>query len=304
MDKSLLPLPPEILDRLFEAVYVVDKEHSIVFWNEAAERITGYLRAEVLGKRCSEDILLHVDEQGHTLCASECLTKRTLNDGQSHEAEIYSFHKDGHRFPVSIRSTPLFDADGSVAGVFKVFIDKGDSRSLRERLDELERLALLDSLTRLPNRRFLEEQIKSALKRLQRLSVPFGIIVMDVDRFKQVNDENGHAKGDEALVLVGRTLSHTARSFDIVGRWGGDEFLAVISNADIETLGKVAERFRALVERSRLKAGDKTLSITISLGAAGAGPDDTVHTLFDRADKMLYKSKKEGRNRASVFPAA
>ncbi|MEW5734183.1 MAG: sensor domain-containing diguanylate cyclase [Thermodesulfobacteriota bacterium] len=304
MDESILPLTPEILDRLFEAAYVVDRGRKIVFWNKAAERITGYAAREVLGKSCSEDILLHVDETGKTLCAVDCITKKTLADGLPHEGEIYSYHKDGHRFPVSIRSMPLRDASGATSGVLKVFVEQEGTRYLLNRLDELEKLALLDALTRLPNRRFLEEQIGAGLKRLERLSVPFGVVVMDVDRFKQVNDKNGHVKGDEALVLVAKTLSHSLRAFDTVGRWGGDEFLAVIINADAPMLAKVAERFRMLVERSRLESGGAAIPVTISAGAAGAEKNDTVETLFARADRMLYKSKQEGRNRVNVFPGA
>lgn len=302
MENPDLPLPAELLDRLFEAVYIVNRDRKIVFWNRAAEKLTGYPRDEVLGRRCSEDILLHVDEAGKSMCNSDCITAKTLADGLPHEGEIYSYHKDGHRFPVSIRSSPIKDAEGKVRGVFKAFMEQEGSRSLLRRMDELEQLALVDPLTRLPNRRFIEDQIKSGLKRLERLSVPFGVILMDVDRFKAVNDQHGHMKGDEALVLVARTLSHTARAFDTVGRWGGDEFLAVIANVKAAVLARVAERFRMLVERSRLAGKDGDLPVSISAGAAAARPGDTAKSLFARADEMLYKSKQEGRNRVNLYP--
>ena len=105
---------------------------------------------------------------------------------------------------------------------------------------------------------------------------------MDVDLFKQVNDEHGHETGDAALKLVARTLRANCRSFDIVARWGGEEFSAIISHVDAEQLVLVAEKFRSMVAVSNLRLPGQAIGVTISVGAAPAGADDTAETLHER----------------------
>jgi diguanylate cyclase (GGDEF)-like protein len=115
-----------------------------------------------------------------------------------------------------------------------------------------------------------------------------------------VNDTYGHAIGDEALKMIARTLLFSSRSTDMVGRWGGEEFIAVISNTNDQRLQEIAERYRSLVEHSTLPMGDKGLKITISVGATIARPDESSESVIKRADTLLYRSKEEGRNRVTT----
>jgi diguanylate cyclase (GGDEF)-like protein len=120
--------------------------------------------------------------------------------------------------------------------------------------------------------------------------------MMDIDSFKIVSDRYGHDVGDEALRMVGRTLLSSTRSSDFVGRWGGEEFIAILSNASAARLRKTAERYRMLVEQSSLPKEDGHIRLTISAGCTLAVPDDTPETLIKRADQLMYKSKARGRN--------
>ena len=124
--------------------------------------------------------------------------------------------------------------------------------------------------------------------------------VFDIDRFKTVNDRYGHATGDQVLAMVARTLQSNLRSWDAVGRWGGEEFLVLCRNVDAPTLREVAERLRLLVESSHCRGEDGgDVQVTVSAGGTMTGFEDTPELLVARADALMYRSKQDGRNRIS-----
>ncbi len=290
----------EVLNNLYEGVYFLDTDRTISFWNQGAERITGYVAPEVIGRPCADDILCHLDQEGSSLCQEECPAARTLKDGEAREADVFLLHKNGHRVPVRIRVAPILDAGGRIIGAVEVFADNSSPETLRQRIDLLEKLTGLDPLTQLPNRRRLEEEIQARLAETQRYGLTFGILFADIDRFKTVNDTFGHATGDEVLKMVGNTMLNALRPFDIAGRWGGEEFLAVVVNVDMETLAGVAERMRSLVAQSRLPHEDGNITVTLSVGATLVLPGDDGEALLKRADKGLYRSKAGGRNQVTI----
>ena len=290
----------EVLNNLYEGVYFLDTDRTISFWNQGAERITGYEAPDVIGRPCADDILCHLDQEGSSLCQEECPAARTLKDGEAREADVFLLHRSGHRVPVRIRVAPILDAGGRIIGAVEVFADNSSPETLRQRIDLLEKLTGLDPLTQLPNRRRLEEEIQARLAETQRYGLTFGILFADIDRFKTVNDTFGHATGDEVLKMVGNTMLNALRPFDIAGRWGGEEFLAVVVNVDIETLAGVAERMRSLVAQSRLPHEDGSITVTLSVGATLVLPGDDGEALLKRADKGLYRSKAGGRNQVTI----
>ncbi len=290
----------EVLNNLYEGVYFLDTERTISFWNQGAERITGYMAPEVIGRPCADDVLCHVDQEGTSLCQNDCPAARTLEDGQSREADVFLLHRNGHRVPVRIRVAPIMDAAGRIIGAVEVFADNSSRETLRDRIDLLEKLTGLDPLTQLPNRRRLDDEIKARLAESERYGLTFGILFADIDRFKAVNDSHGHAIGDEVLKMVGNTMLNALRPFDIAGRWGGEEFLAVVVNVDLETLSVVAERMRSLVAQSRLPHEGENITVTLSIGACLVLPGDDGDSLLRRADEGLYRSKAGGRNQVTI----
>jgi diguanylate cyclase (GGDEF)-like protein len=188
--------------------------------------------------------------------------------------------------------------DDSLMGMLR---DDAEGKSLQELVSRLRKLALLDGLTGLPNRRYLERTLHARVDRMHRYDEPFGILFIDIDDFKQVNDLHGHETGDRVLQEVAATLARSTRSFDVVGRWGGEEFVAVIANVAGDELRQIAEKFRALVEKVEVSSGMGRVHVTISIGAALAGPDDTEETLLKKVDRLMYKSKAQGKNRTTVF---
>ncbi|MBI4797337.1 MAG: GGDEF domain-containing protein [Desulfarculus sp.] len=293
-------IPVRVLDDLYDGVYFLDPQRRITYWNSAAEKLTGYQASEVLGRSCADNILVHVNDLGDNLCEGGCPVSATLADGQAREAEVFLHHKDGHRLPVLVRVSPLYDGQGNLAGALEVFADNSTRLEANQRLKELEQLAMLDPLTKLPNRRYLERQVEARLAELKRQGWPFGVIFMDLDRFKAINDRHGHEAGDQVLVMVSRALELSSRPFDLVGRWGGEEFLAVIPNVDRKALGTVAQRYRMLVANCALYREGEPLRATISLGATLAQPDDTTDSLLARADQLMYHSKSSGRDQVTL----
>lgn len=289
-----------LLDNFYDGVYFVDRERCITYWNKGAERISGYTAAEAVGTHCYNQLLNHIDADGTCLCHGSCPLAQTIGDGCSREAEIYLHHKAGHRVPVLVRVAPIVNPDGVVIGAIEVFSDNSAKMAALNRVQDLEKVAYVDALTGLANRALTEITLRSRTDELFRYGWPFGVLFIDIDQFKLVNDRLGHDAGDEVLRAVANTLRGAARTFDLVGRWGGEEFVAILANTDETKLRVIAERFRALVESSVVNAGGAESVVTVSIGGTLADAADTAETVITRADALMYASKQAGRNRVTL----
>ncbi len=284
-----------ILEHINDGVYIVDTQRNITYWNRGAELISGYSGEEVLGRSCADNIMIHVDGQGANLCGESCIVSQTLASGIETSTEAYLKHKQGHRVPVRMQVIPIVKA-GKITGAAEIFTQVSARAAFQARIDELEKLAYVDPLTLLANRRFTELSIEARLDELKRYQWPFGLVFIDVDHFKDINDTYGHKTGDKVLSMVARTLMESSRSFDLAGRWSGDEFIVIMPRVDSGQLAEIANRFRALVESSALALGSEVVRVTVSVGATLARGDDTGTSLVDRADQLMYQSKAKGRN--------
>jgi diguanylate cyclase (GGDEF)-like protein len=168
------------------------------------------------------------------------------------------------------------------------------------RLKEAQELAMVDPLTKLANRRYVEREMDKRFHELERYATPFGIIFIDIDHFKHLNDTYGHGVGDTFLKVVASSLSNNARPFDLFGRWGGEEFVGIFPNVDESNLKTIGERYRLLVENSYVKHDENLLSVTVSIGGTLATKTDDGASLIARADKAMYASKEAGRNRVTL----
>lgn len=291
-----------LLENLSEGVYFVDKERGISCWNRAAERLTGYSKQEVVGRACFDNILNHVDEAGHCVCVDGCPLQDAMEDGKPREAELYLRHKQGHRVPISIRATPIRNSEGEIVGAVEVFSDASAKRRVERRAGELEILAYRDPLTGVANRRYTEMRLQQLIQDVREFGRGVGLIVMDLDNFKTVNDTWGHQTGDGVLCEISKTLVASLRPADIVGRWGGEEFLVILLDANTALLQKVAQRCRVMIEASRFPLFDRWIRVTASLGATLISPADSLQSLIARADSLMYKSKSAGRNAITLDP--
>lgn len=290
----------DVLNDLYEGVYFVDKDRGITFWNQGAERITGFSAQEMLGKFCYDNLLNHVDENGAQLCLNGCPLHATLQDGAPRSAQVYLHHKNGHRVRVDVKIRPLF-INGEIIGATEVFSSAELSDCSEIGLKEMERLALFDQLTQLPNRRYVDTFLENQIRDHQSLGIPFGVMMLDLDFFKKVNDTYGHSVGDEVLKMVTGTFQSAIRKNDFIGRWGGEEFVAVLRGVTHLELHTIAEKICRLVAQSSLTRGEDSLRVTVSIGCTMVLPTDNAYTLIQRADQALYTSKNEGRNRVTVL---
>ncbi len=286
----------KIIEDLHDGLYFVDRDRTIIFWNKAAEHISGFTADEVIGKSCSDNILTHVDSEGNNLCTGICPLAATISDGKPREVEVYMHHKDGHRIPVSVRASTLTDKDGNVIGGIELFTDISNQAANELRVKELEKLALLDNLTQLANRHYIEREIQSRFEEKKRFNMPFGILFIDIDHFKKFNDIYGHDIGDNVLKFVADTFVANSRPFDLYGRWGGEEFIGIIRNINGNELDLLGNRLRLLTENSYIMHENEKLQVTISIGATLVNEKDTIDSIIKRADTLLYKSKSAGRN--------
>jgi two-component system cell cycle response regulator len=169
---------------------------------------------------------------------------------------------------------------------------------LRTRAVALEQLAFTDALSSLPNRRFLDRQLEALISASRRHGRPLAVAIVDIDRFKPVNDTHGHAAGDAVIAGIGRRLRDNLRAEDHVGRFGGEEFLVLLPDTDAEAAAAAAEHLLHAVAAEPFETPAGPLPVTVSIGLA-AWDDDAAHELVARADDALYAAKEAGRNRVA-----
>lgn len=289
-----------IVDNLADGVYFVDPNREIKYWNHGAERITGYSSEFVVGHHCFENILDHVDADGNSLCHTVCPLAATIRDGEAREVSIWLRHAEGYRKPVRVRTAPVRDDEGKIVGAVEIFSDDTAVVRAVKDADQARHDALTDDLTGLPNRRLFDAALAGRLENMSRYGWRFGLLIVDIDHFKAVNDKYGHAFGDAVLVGVGATLNGAIRTGDVLARWGGEEFGVLVESSDDAGLIDAAQRLRILVAKSEVRLAGVTHSVRVSVGGALAFPEDTAETLFARADSALYGAKHAGRNRIEI----
>lgn len=291
----------ELVDKMFDGVYFIDRDRRITYWNPGAERITGYSADEVIGGRCRDNLLVHVDGDGHNLCAADkCPALQVMESGDPVEAEVFVHHRQGHRLPVQTRILPMHDEEGRVVGAMEIFRDISAVKAMAAQFAELKELALIDPLTGVGNRRHLEMHLQARLDEMERYGWRFGLLFCDIDSFKQVNDQHGHQVGDDVIRMVAKTLAACVRPFDYVGRWGGDEFMAIVTRVERWQLLAIAERLRALVEQSVINDGAERIGVTLSIGAVIVRTGEDARSVVERVDRLLYRSKSDRSNRVTI----
>jgi diguanylate cyclase len=232
------------------------------------------------------------------------LAKNIVSDVDAHTIKVEAINSD---LRAMTSERPGDETDAVFATIGRM-IDA--NKELHSRLENAEKQiaaqaaelrsyeteARTDSLTGLANRRAFDDEMKRRLSEWQRHRTPFSLLILDIDHFKQFNDQHGHQAGDEVLRKVGQAVVKTARQMDLACRYGGEEFALVLPNTDIQEARAAAERYRKAIEAVVVRVDGMQLSITASIGVARVGDkEDTAH-LIRRADEALYKSKEAGRN--------
>lgn len=269
----------------------LDPDWTMLFVSQGCTRLTGYRPEDLVDNRLVSYASLINPEDNERMAAD---VQAAVASGQSFSLEYGLTRRDGSRIWVWERGRGVEEENGTVV-LEGIVLDISDRKALES---ELEELATRDPLTGLHNRRELSRVMEEELERARRYQRPMALLWIDFDHFKDINDTYGHAAGDSVLRSVSRLLERSVRSVDSIGRFGGEEFVIVLPEMDLEEARETAERLRNRVSESAQPLGDgQSVPLTISVGVA-VYPDHgvSVSALCAAADKAMYLAKDRGRN--------
>lgn len=298
MDSGQIAL--ELIKNMDVGAYFVDLERTIRLWNDAAEKICGYSKEEIIGKHCSNSNLQHFDADGRPLCNLSCPLYESNIDSGKRTTRVYLRKKNGKRVRVRIHVVPIRDENSEIIGSMELFFKDSDMEYEDDFIEKLTKESLEDELTSLPNRRFMEEPLKFRMSDYKNLGVKFAVIFADIDNFKKFNDDYGHDMGDYVLRKIAKIFKGCTRENDRIGRWGGEEFLGVFAVKTLDEVRDLSERIRKLVQDIDILHDGKNINVTISVGGAIVEDDYSIDELVREADRNMYKSKKNGKNCVTV----
>lgn len=296
----------DVLRALFEratvSAWIIDADETILLINGAATDLTGYAAEELIGRPVS--MLMHPEiGAAHADRIRSFLERggRSTILGQVREFELV--RKDGSTIAIELKPFALPEsADGKA--LFGAFIS--DNTAHKNVEAEMMRAARQDYLTGCLNRLGFMERARQELSRARRNGSALSLIVMDLDRFKLINDTHGHQGGDRVLSELLGALSDVLRMHDLFGRVGGEEFFILLPETDIAEGALVAERLRVALEEHAFICNRRTVPVTASFGCASLRAEDDLDRLIQRADRRMYLAKNGGRNRVvavDVVPA-
>lgn len=306
-----------ILDSASEGIYGADTNGVCTFVNRSCLRLLGYEREDDLVGKVIHDLIHHTYPDGRPYPKEKCHVRLSTRDGlATHIDDEVHWRADGSSFPVEYRSHPMY-RDGQVVGAVVSFTDITGRKRMEE---EVRQLAFFDPLTKLPNRRLLNDRLTQAMAASKRSGMYGAVIFLDLDNFKPLNDQHGHAAGDLLLIAVAGRLKNCVREVDTVARFGGDEFVIILNDLGsdraeaVEQARQVAEKIRSqLMSPFRLTIKHENDADTIvehtctaSLGVElFINHEENQGDILRWADTAMYQAKDAGRNAIRFYqPAA
>lgn len=287
--------------QLYDGYFVVDAYENYCIWSDGMPGMTGLTLSSVLGRTWHPvDVqLTSVTDEAEAPDTREGTTMgQVLKNGRPQFASQLCQTSDTRHFKVDVYTIPVVGPNDHVYGAVQLLRNKSGVRRQSREYVELKLAATRDSLTGVANRGQLETQLRHMLEdfHAQEGTRPLSAIFLDVDKFKHINDTYGHHTGDAVLVDLTRLLQNETYSAEIIGRYGGEEFVLLCPDTELEAAVRRSERLRHSVMKSSV-GGVTSLNVTASFGVSTARLGDTVQTLLERADNCLYLAKESGRNR-------
>lgn len=301
-----------LADLADDVVWTMAPDGRITYVSSAIERVRGLSPAEAMAQSLEQ---IHPPESAARSAEYFTGLLADLAEGRtprSFRGELEYYRKDGSTFWTEVIAHPRLDADGHLVEVVGVTRDltehKRQEDALRQARDaaesanaalrganaELHLLATTDALTGAWNRRHFEQEARHELARARRYGQPLSLVMIDLDRFKAVNDTFGHLVGDEVLVEVVRRMQARLRLSDRLARWGGEEFVVLLPHSDLDEALQVAEKIRSVIAEFPIT---DVGALTVSCGVAQAGSQESLDDWFRRVDDALYRAKDLGRDR-------
>lgn len=293
-----------VLEVLLDAYCIVDLSNRVVDFNVAFTELCGesYRKVLKIGDFCQ---LLPTE-----YCPGQCPARQIVATQKLLRIdELKGSSKAYPQLHIILGGVPIFDEAGTLIGSLVTMRNVSAESELQKKYDEKKIDSSTDGLTRLYNKVYAEAALLRLLKASLRGGLALSIAMVDIDHFKKVNDTYGHQAGDYVLSLVAHILKGETRDTDIVGRFGGEEFMVVLAKSDVPGAKVFSERFRNRIEKTEVLFEGKKIPVTVSIGTStliekwqpGTNPEALVKALIHNADAALYHSKASGRNRTSQF---
>lgn len=283
MNTNILKQRAKAFDYLFDAVVVTNLQGIIIDWNKGSEVLYGYSKDEAIGQPVN---ILHIPEDTDHITAEVIAAVEKFGKWSG---EVRMLHKNGTVGWIESMCVPIYDSDKQMIGAL------GINRDITDRIKETERLEHLahyDYLTKIPNRYLLLDRVKHLIAQSDRIKSNFALLYIDLDKFKTINDTNGHAFGDNVLIETASRLKKAIRNSDTVARIGGDEFVLLLENISNKNDVSIMIKTIAKTLNKEFIVNDEILKVSCSIGVA-IYPDDgtTTDTLLATADVAMYKAK-------------
>jgi diguanylate cyclase (GGDEF)-like protein/PAS domain S-box-containing protein len=305
----------QIIDASAVATFVIDREHRVTHWNRACAAMTGLPADELIGtcdqwrafypseRPCMADLVLDgaVEERLAGYYKNKKLHRSpVIDDGFEAEDFFPNFGSSGRW--LYFTAAPLRNGHGDVVGAIETLQDLTEQKRAEENLRTSEEryrlLSITDGMTGLFNARHFATRLREEMDRCQRYQHPLALMVLDVDNFKQFNDSHGHVQGDQVLIQLAACINHCLRSTDQAFRYGGEEFVALLPETDLDNAEAAAERVRAMFANADIcPTAEQTVRCTASIGVTTFIPGESPRDFVARADSGTYEAKRLGKNR-------
>lgn len=304
-----------IVDGLAVATFVIDAEHRITHWNRACAALTGLPASEMVGTRsqwrafyaeerpCMADLVLDgiLEDQAAQYYRAKKFHRSSVVDGGYEAEDFFAGFGTGGCW-LYFTAAPFHDADGKVIGAIETLQDITEQKRAEDHLRQSEEryrvLSITDGMTGLFNARHFAQRLREEMDRCQRYRHPLALMVLDVDNFKQFNDTWGHVQGDQVLITLAECISRCLRRTDQAFRYGGEEFVALLPETDLDHAEAAAERIRALFAGTEIcPPNSAPVQCTVSIGVTAFVGGESSRDFVARADGGTYRAKREGKNR-------
>ncbi len=247
-----------IFDELEEGVYFMDPLRTITYWNKGAEQISGWSAKEVIGRSCRDNILVHVGENGKSLCADACPAVESFQKGQKMSARVYLHHKLGHRVPIQVTTLPFRDAKGQVIGVFELFSDRSIRRIDRETLHEYIKHSYIDEHTGLFNKRYFRLKMASIFLEMSEREYRIGIFGVTLNDLYDVRKSRGNASAAAyEQMIIGTLRSALNNDRAMLFSWQDNQVLALVPDSFNNAMMRSSIDIKNMMEQSFIMHGNE-----------------------------------------------
>jgi diguanylate cyclase (GGDEF)-like protein/PAS domain S-box-containing protein len=290
-----------VLDGLQTAVYIVDRNRRICYWNEGAEQITGYLRQDVVGRFLRDHLLTTGDKAKDLDSDPDDPVSLAFRDGKPSIMGASILHKDGYRVPIVLRTLPIRNSRGAVVGAAESFEQNRSASMWTRRHSAFADFGCLDAVAGVAAKSFMETQLREHLITFAEHHIPFGILLIQIDHMDQFRASRGPGVVPTILRIVAQSVENCVRPTDLVGCWGENQFIAILIECKESEVGTVGERVRRMIGRSEIEWWGDKFSVTSPVGGAGCRHGDSVELLIARAAASVMESIGKGGNCVTVL---